>query len=283
VEPTFSSNFDQPAFEAAVEAVKEHIRAGDVFQLVISQRFQAQPAPPPLEVYRALRVINPSPYMYHLRFPGVTVVGASPELLFRVEGDELTVRPIAGTRPRGKTAEHDAELEAELRSDTKEVAEHVMLIDLGRNDVGRVAELGSVKVVDQMVVERYSHVMHLVSSVTGRLSTSTTAFDAFRSAFPAGTLSGAPKVRAMQLIESFEPVKRGVYGGCVGYFGFDGNADLAIAIRTLVATGDTMTYQAGAGIVYDSVPALEYKETLQKAGAVRRAIELAAAGLPVLG
>ena len=277
-----SANFDQPGFEAAVEAVKEHICAGDVFQLVLSQRFQASPAPDPLEVYRALRVINPSPYMYHLRFPEATVVGASPELLFRVEHDELTVRPIAGTRPRGASRDLDQALEAELRSDPKEVAEHVMLIDLGRNDVGRVAELGSVRVVDRMVVERYSHVMHLVSSVVGRLPAGTTAFDAFRSAFPAGTLSGAPKVRAMQLIERFEPVKRGVYGGAVGYFGYNGNADLAIAIRTLVAAGDTMTYQAGAGIVYDSVPALEYQETLHKAGAVKRAIELACAGLPVL-
>ena len=277
-----TANFDQPAFEAAVEAVKEHIRAGDVFQLVLSQRFQARPAPAPLEVYRALRVINPSPYMYHLRLPEATVVGASPELLFRVEGEELTVRPIAGTRPRGADLAADAALEAELRADPKEVAEHVMLIDLGRNDVGRVAALGSVRVVDRMVVERYSHVMHLVSSVVGRLPAGTTAFDAFRSTFPAGTLSGAPKVRAMQLIERFEPVKRGVYGGAVGYFAFNGNADLAIAIRTAVAHGDTMTFQAGAGIVYDSVPELEYKETLHKAGAVRRAIELAAAGLPVL-
>lgn len=276
------ANFDQAGFEAAVEGVKEHIRAGDVFQLVLSQRFQARPAPDPLEVYRALRVINPSPYMYHLRFPEATVVGASPELLYRVEGDELTVRPIAGTRPRGAAREADLALEAELKADPKEVAEHVMLIDLGRNDVGRVAELGSVRVVDRMVVERYSHVMHLVSSVVGKLPPGVSAFDAFRSAFPAGTLSGAPKVRAMQLIERFEPVKRSVYGGAVGYFAYNGNADLAIAIRTLVATGDTMTFQAGAGIVYDSVPELEYQETLHKAGAVRRAIELAAAGLPVL-
>lgn len=276
------ANFTQASYEASVDEVKEHIRAGDVFQLVLSQRFQVEADVAPFDVYRALRVINPSPYMYYLRFPTATVVGASPELLFRVAGDRLTVRPIAGTRPRGATPEEDLANEASLKEDPKELAEHVMLIDLGRNDVGRVARLGSVKVVDQMVIERYSHVMHLVSSVTGELAAGKDAFDAFKSTFPAGTLSGAPKVRAMQLIEGFEPVKRGLYGGAVGYFSFNGDADLAIAIRTLVATGKTFTFQAGGGLVYDSVPTLEYQETLHKSRAPRRALELAAEGLPGL-
>jgi anthranilate synthase component 1 len=262
--------------------VKEHVRAGDVFQLVLSQRFQVETAVAPFEVYRALRVINPSPYMYYLRFDTATVVGASPELLFRLERDTLTVRPIAGTRPRGQSPEEDVANEIALRADPKELAEHVMLIDLGRNDVGRVAELGSVQVIDQMVVERYSHVMHLVSSVTGRLRSDCDAFDAFKSTFPAGTLSGAPKVRAMQLIEGLEPVKRGLYGGAVGYFSFNGDADLAIAIRTLVATPGLMTFQAGGGLVYDSVPELEFQETLHKSRALRRALELASNGLPTL-
>jgi anthranilate synthase component 1 len=277
-----SANFTQDAYCAAVEQVKEHIRKGDVFQLVLSQRFQTPALAHPFDVYRALRVINPSPYMYYLRFATATVVGASPELLFRVAGETLTVRPIAGTRPRGATPEEDVANEASLLADEKERAEHVMLIDLGRNDVGRVSALGSVRVVDQMVIERYSHVMHLVSSVTGTLRAGLDAFDALKSTFPAGTLSGAPKVRAMQLIEAFEPVKRGLYGGAVGYFSFNGDADLAIAIRTLVATDDAFTFQAGGGIVYDSVPELEYQETLHKSRALRRAIELAAGGLPTL-
>jgi anthranilate synthase component 1 len=277
-----TANFTQAGYHAGVEAVKEHIRQGDVFQLVLSQRFQTKALAHPFDVYRALRVINPSPYMYYLRFETATVVGASPELLFRVAGDTLTVRPIAGTRPRGATPLEDLGNEASLLADEKERAEHVMLIDLGRNDVGRVSELGSVAVVDQMVIERYSHVMHLVSSVTGKLRAGLGAFDALKSTFPAGTLSGAPKVKAMQLIEAFEPVKRGLYGGAVGYFSFNGDADLAIAIRTLVATADAFTFQAGGGIVYDSVPEMEYQETLHKSRALRRAIELAAGGLPTL-
>jgi anthranilate synthase component 1 len=280
---TFSANFTEAQFLDTVEAAKEHIRAGDIFQVVLSQRFSVDTPATPFDIYRALRAINPSPYMYCLRFPESTVVGASPEVLFRVEGTELTVRPIAGTRPRGRTPEEDLALEASLKADPKELAEHVMLIDLGRNDVGRVAALGSVKVVDQMVIERYSHVMHLVSSVSGTLASGLDAFDALKATFPAGTLSGAPKVRAMELIEKFEPTRRGLYGGVVGYVGFNGNADLAIAIRTLVAFGDTKVFQTGAGIVYDSDPSSEYQETLAKARAIRRAIECAHAGLHSLG
>jgi anthranilate synthase component 1 len=277
-----TANMDEAAFKGAVETVKEHIRAGDAFQVVLSQRFEATTPAAPFDVYRALRAINPSPYMYYMRFPESTVVGASPELLFRVEGDRLTVRPIAGTRPRGATAAEDAELEAGLRADPKELAEHVMLIDLGRNDVGRVAALGSVKLIDRMVIERYSHVMHLVSSVEGQLAPGKTAFDALRATFPAGTLSGAPKVRAMQIIESLEPTRRGLYGGVVGYFGFGGNADLAIAIRTMVAVGDRKYFQTGAGIVHDSDPTNEYEETLHKARALKKALEAAHAGLDTL-
>jgi anthranilate synthase component 1 len=277
-----AANMDEATFTGAVETVKEHIRAGDAFQVVLSQRFEATTPAAPFDVYRALRAINPSPYMYYMRFPESTVVGASPELLFRVEADRLTVRPIAGTRPRGATVAEDAELEAGLLADPKELAEHVMLIDLGRNDVGRVAALGSVKLVDRMVIERYSHVMHLVSSVEGRLAPGKTAFDALRATFPAGTLSGAPKVRAMQIIESLEPTRRGLYGGVVGYFGFGGNADLAIAIRTMVAVGDRKYFQTGAGIVYDSDPTKEYEETLHKARALKKALEAAHVGLDTL-
>jgi anthranilate synthase component 1 len=276
------ANMDEAAFVGAVETVKEHIRAGDAFQVVLSQRFEATTPAAPFDVYRALRAINPSPYMYYLRFPDATVVGASPELLFRVESDRLTVRPIAGTRPRGATPAEDAALESGLLADPKELAEHVMLIDLGRNDVGRVAALGSVKLVDRMVIERYSHVMHLVSSVEGQLAPGKTVFDALRATFPAGTLSGAPKVRAMEIIESLEPTRRGLYGGVVGYFGFGGNADLAIAIRTMVALGDRKYFQTGAGIVYDSDPAKEYEETLHKARALKKALEAAHAGLDTL-
>ncbi|MFN3430660.1 MAG: anthranilate synthase component I [Candidatus Sericytochromatia bacterium] len=278
----FRANMTESTFKGHVEAVKEHIRAGDAFQVVLSQRFEADTPAPPFDVYRALRAINPSPYMYYMRIAGATIVGASPELLFRVESDRLTVRPIAGTRPRGATPAEDADLEAGLLADPKELAEHVMLIDLGRNDVGRVAELGSVRVVDRMVIERYSHVMHLVSSVEGRMPVGTDAFDALRATFPAGTLSGAPKVRAMQLIETHEPTRRGLYGGVVGYFGFNGGADLAIAIRTMVEVEGTKYFQTGAGIVYDSDPDAEYQETLHKARAITRAIEAAHAGLDSL-
>jgi len=274
----FRANFTRAGFEEAVESVQQHIRAGDIFQMVLSQRFTVETDAPTFGVYQALRVINPSPYLYYLRFPEVTIIGSSPELLLRLEGRKLTVRPIAGTRPRGATDAEDRALEASLRTDPKEIAEHVMLIDLGRNDVGHVAEIGSVRLEDRMVVERYSHVMHLVSSVTGILAKGLDAIDAFRATFPAGTLTGAPKIRAMELIERFEPVRRGLYGGAVGYFSFNGDADLAIAIRSLSARRGIMAFQAGAGIVYDSVPSREYEETLHKASALRRAIEVAHAG-----
>ncbi|MGI9079075.1 MAG: anthranilate synthase component I [Gemmatimonadaceae bacterium] len=274
----FRANFTRAGFERAVESVQEHICAGDIFQMVLSQQFTVETDAAPFDVYRALRTINPSPYLYYFRFPELTIIGSSPELLLRLEGRRLTVRPIAGTRPRGATETEDRALEASLLADPKEIAEHVMLIDLGRNDVGRVAEIGSVRLVDRMAVERYSHVMHLVSSVTGMLAKGLDAIDAFRATFPAGTLTGAPKIRAMELIERFEPVRRGLYGGAVGYFSFNGDADLAIAIRSLSARTGTVTFQAGAGIVYDSVPAREYEETLHKAGALRRAIEMAHAG-----
>lgn len=274
----FRANFTRADFELAVESVQEHIRAGDIFQMVLSQRFTVETDAEPFDVYQALRAINPSPYLYYLRFPEITIIGSSPELLLRLEGRKLTVRPIAGTRPRGATATEDRALEASLRADPKEIAEHVMLIDLGRNDVGRVAEIGSVRLEDRMVVERYSHVMHIVSSVTGTLAKGLDAIDAFRATFPAGTLTGAPKIRAMELIERFEPVRRGLYGGAVGYFSFNGDADLAIAIRSLSVRNGTVTFQAGAGIVYDSIPSREYEETLHKASALRRAIEVAHAG-----
>jgi anthranilate synthase component 1 len=229
----------------------------------------------PFDVYRALRVVNPSPYMFHLVLPEATVTGASPEVLVRVEGGRIQVRPLAGTRPRGVDAVEDARLEAELRADPKEVAEHVMLIDLGRNDVGRVSTIGSVTVDEQLAVERYSHVMHLVSHVSGQLLPSATAFDALRAAFPAGTLSGAPKIRAMQIIEELEPSRRGLYGGAVGYFGWGGNLDFAIAIRTLLSKDGRVHVQAGAGIVADSDPAAEWDETMNKARAVLRAVAMA--------
>jgi anthranilate synthase component 1 len=264
-------------FEAMVERAKEYIQAGDIFQVVLSQRF-ARPAPPqPFNVYRALRSINPSPYLYYLNLDELTVVGASPELLVRVEDGEVIIRPLAGTRPRGKDAASDLALEQELRADEKERAEHLMLVDLGRNDVGRVAEPGSVRVAEFMEVERYSHVMHLMSHVTGRLRADLTPYDALRSAFPAGTLSGAPKVRAMEIIAELEGERRGVYGGAVGYFSHSGNLDMAIGLRTLVLKDGVAYGQAGAGIVADSIPAKEYEETVHKAGALLRALEQAEA------
>lgn len=276
-------------FLDAVRRAKEHILAGDAFQIVLSQRFEAaRDGADPFDVYRALRAINPSPYMFHLQFPEAVVTGASPETLVRVEAHDgarrVSLRPLAGTRRRGKSAEEDARLAAELLADEKERAEHVMLIDLARNDVGRVARIGTVRVEEQMVIERFSHVMHLVSLVTGEVAPEHDALDVLRAAFPAGTLSGAPKVRAMQIIDTLEPVARGVYGGAVGYLGFptvgdDGqahaNLDLAIAIRTLVTRGERVYVQAGAGIVHDSVPEAEYDETLHKARAVLRALEVA--------
>jgi anthranilate synthase component I len=281
VDAPMQSNTTRAAYKAAVERAKEYILAGDVFQVVLSQRFEAPRAgADPFDVYRALRVINPSPYMFQLDFGEAQVTGASPEVLVRVDGDAgghktVTVRPIAGTRPRGATPEDDARLEAELRADPKERAEHVMLIDLGRNDVGRVARVGSVRVDENMVVERFSHVMHLTSSVSGQVADGQSALDVLRACFPAGTLTGAPKIRAMQIIEELEPARRGVYGGAVGYVSFTGNLDMAIAIRTLVTKGEHVYLQAGAGIVADSDPDAEYEETVAKARAVVRALAMA--------
>ncbi len=274
-----AANFTRPGFMEAVERCKEYIRAGDIFQVVLSQRFSGDLAADPFDIYRALRTINPSPYMFFLRFGDTLVVGASPEVLVRKEGDQVEVRPIAGTRPRGATAAEDHRLEEELLADPKECAEHIMLVDLGRNDLGRVCATGSVEVSELMVIERYSHVMHIVSNVRGRLGEGSDAFDVFRATFPAGTLSGAPKIRAMEIIDELEPCRREVYGGAVGYFSFSGNMDMAIAIRTLVIQGDRIFLQAGAGIVADSDPDAEFQETVNKAMGVRKAIEMARKGL----
>jgi anthranilate synthase component I len=289
-------------FLKAVEKTKEYIASGDVFQCVLSQRFDCVPGVDAFEIYRALRIVNPSPYMYFLRFgledaaekkptsakarrgaPGFTIprssvahiVGSSPELLVRVHGREVEYRPIAGTRPRSADEAEDRAMEADLRADEKEVAEHIMLVDLGRNDVGRVSEFGSVRVKDLMFVERYSHVMHLVSSLEGKLKAEMEPIDALRACFPAGTLSGAPKIRAMEIIEELEPARRGVYGGSVLYADFSGNVDSCIAIRTLYMNGEQGHFQAGAGIVADSVPEKEFEESVNKAAAVVRAIERA--------
>jgi anthranilate synthase component 1 len=262
-------------FLADVARAKEYIAAGDVFQLVLSQRLEFKTSLDPFAIYRALRQVNPSPYMYFLRLGDMAVLGSSPEMLVKVSGDSVQYRPIAGTRPRGKTEAEDARLETELRADEKERAEHIMLVDLGRNDLGRISEIGSVKVKDLMFVERYSHVMHLVSALEGRLKRGHTAWDAFASCFPAGTLTGAPKVRAMQIIEELEPVRRGVYGGSVFYADFAGNLDSCIAIRTMLVQGKKAYVQAGAGIVADSVPESEHQECLNKAQALIRAVELA--------
>jgi anthranilate synthase component 1 len=271
-----ASSFGRGDFESAVDRAREYILAGDAFQVVLSQRFRVpREGVEPIDVYRALRVVNPSPYMFHLQFPEAQVTGASPETLVRCEGGRVELRPIAGTRPRGSSPEHDERLAAELRVDPKECAEHLMLIDLGRNDVGRVSDVGSVQVSEQMVIERYSHVMHMVSNVVGQLRPELGWHDVLRATFPAGTLSGAPKVRAMEIIEELEPHRRGVYGGAVGYVSFSGNLDTAIAIRTLVSRGDSIWVQAGAGIVYDSDPGKEYEETVAKARAVLRAVSMA--------
>jgi len=270
------SSFTQAAFCTAVDQVKEYILAGDAFQVVLSQRFTEPAAGArPLDVYRALRVINPSPYMFHLEFPEACVTGASPETLVRLSDGRVEVSPIAGTRPRGRTAFEDDFLAVELFADPKERAEHLMLIDLGRNDVGRVAKIGSVHVAEQMEIERYSHVMHMTSHIIGELADGKTWLDVLRAAFPAGTLSGAPKIRAMEIIDELEPHQRGIYGGAVGYVSYTGNLDLAIAIRTLVRHDDTIYVQAGAGLVADSVPELEYQETVNKARAVLRAVAMA--------
>jgi anthranilate synthase component 1 len=273
------SNFSRSDFESAVERCKDYVRSGDVIQVVLSQRFSGDLDADPFDVYRALRTINPSPYMFYLQFNETRVIGASPEVLVRKEGDHVEVRPIAGTRPRGATLDEDQRLEEELLADPKELAEHIMLVDLGRNDLGRVCVTGSVQVDELMLIERYSHVMHIVSNVSGRLLPGYDALDLFSATFPAGTLSGAPKIRAMEIIEELEPVRREIYGGAVGYISFDGNMDLAIAIRTLVTHKNRVHLQAGAGIVADSDPAAEYEETINKAKGVKLAIELARRGL----
>jgi anthranilate synthase component 1 len=274
------SSFGKVEYLAGVRKAKEYIHAGDAFQVVLSQRFEVDRGDvDPFDVYRALRVVNPSPYMFHLDFPEARVTGASPEVMIRLEDGRVELRPLAGTRPRGASATEDEALAAELLADPKERAEHVMLVDLGRNDVGRVARVGSVRVDEQMVIERYSHVMHLVSHVRGELAAGKTAFDVLRAALPAGTLSGAPKIRAMEIIDELEPHRRGIYGGAVGYLGYGGNLDLAIAIRTLVALKDKILVQAGAGLVYDSDPQKEHEETVNKARGVLRAVQMARGGI----
>jgi len=278
-ENDFVSGFSQQDFEQAVDKIKEYTVAGDTMQVVISQRLSIPCDSPPLNVYRALRCLNPSPYMYFLDLDDFQIVGSSPEILVRVEDGEMTVRPIAGTRPRGENEAEDLALEQELLADPKERAEHLMLIDLGRNDVGRVAEIGSVKLTEKMLIERYSHVMHIVSNVTGKLRPEFDAIDALKAALPAGTLSGAPKIRAMEIIDELEPVKRGVYGGAVGYLAWHGDMDTAIAIRTAVIKDKQLHIQAGAGVVNDSVPHKEWEETMNKGRAVFKAVAMAAAGL----
>jgi anthranilate synthase component 1 len=275
----WTSSYTREAFERDVDRVREYIRAGDAFQVVLSQRLSVDLEVEPFLVYRALRTLNPSPYMFYLEMDGMQLIGASPELMVRVEEERVTVRPIAGTRPRGRSAREDAELEAELRADEKERAEHLMLVDLGRNDVGRVARFGSVSVPEFMTVERYSHVMHLVSQVEGELRDGLTPLDAFQAAFPAGTVTGAPKIRAMEIIDELEPVRRGPYAGAVGYLSYDRrNLDTAIAIRTILAAQGKAHVQAGAGIVADSHPAREYEETLAKAQALLSALAMCRGG-----
>jgi anthranilate synthase component 1 len=278
-ESDFISGFTQAGFEQAVQQAKHYIVEGDVMQVVLSQRLSIPFKGKSLDLYRALRCLNPSPYMYYIHAGDFFIVGSSPEILTRAEDGEVTVRPIAGTRPRGATEPEDNALEQELLADPKELAEHLMLIDLGRNDVGRIAETGSVKLTEKMVVERYSHVMHIVSNVVGKLKPGMSAMDVLRATFPAGTLSGAPKIRAMEIIDELEPVKRGIYGGAVGYIAWDGNMDTAIAIRTAVIKDQMLHIQAGAGIVYDSVPEKEWEETMNKGRAIFKAVAMVEAGL----
>jgi len=278
-EGDFVSGFTQQGYEAAVLKAKDYITDGDIMQVVLSQRMSIPYNASPLNLYRALRCLNPSPYMFYLNLDDFHIVGSSPEILVRLEDNTVTVRPIAGTRKRGSTPEQDIALEHELLADPKELAEHLMLIDLGRNDAGRVAEIGSVQLTDKMIVERYSHVMHIVSNVTGTLQHGKNAFDVLAATFPAGTVSGAPKIRAMEIIDELEPVKRGVYSGAVGYIAWSGNLDTAIAIRTAVIKDNMLHIQAGAGIVYDSVPRSEWDETMNKGRAIFRAVSMAEAGL----
>ena len=274
VKIAWKSNFEQREFEDAVRKCVEYIQAGDIFQVVLSQRLSLELGCDPFDLYRTLRVVNPSPFMFFLRTPEVTLVGSSPEIMCRVVDRQVTVRPLAGTRPRGASDEEDRRLADELLADPKERAEHVMLVDLGRNDVGRVANFGSVKLSDVMVIERYSHVMHITSNVTGTLRDDCDAFDGLKASLPAGTVSGAPKVRAMQIIDELEPHRRGPYAGAVGYIDYAGNMDTCITLRTLVVQGNNAYIQVGAGIVADSVPSSEYQETLNKAHGLLKAIEI---------
>jgi anthranilate synthase component I len=275
---TFSANRTKEQFEEMVRAGQEYIKAGDIFQFVPSQRLRVQSTADPFDVYRALRIINPSPFMFYLKSPACTLIGSSPEILCRVENGVVTSRPLAGTRRRGATAAEDAALEKELLADPKERAEHIMLVDLHRNDVGRVAKVGTVKISDVMTVERYSHVMHITSNVTGELADGLSALDALRVSLPVGTVSGAPKIRAMQIIDELEPTRRGPYGGAVGYLDFAGNMDTCIALRTMVWKNGIFDVQAGAGVVADSVPASEYEETMNKAKAMLKAVDIAQRG-----
>jgi anthranilate synthase component 1 len=276
---TLTSTFTKEAYERVVERAKEYIRAGDIIQVVPSQRLEAAIDVDPFDIYRTLRTVNPSPYMFYLKFRDLRLVGSSPEVNVRLEGSLIELRPLAGTRRRGRHAAEDLEITAELMQDPKERAEHIMLVDLGRNDVGRVAKIGSVKVTELLQVEKYSHVMHLVSHVVGELVEGKDCYDVMRATFPQGTVSGAPKIRAMEIIEELEPTKRGPYAGAVGYFSYSGNMDTCIALRTMTVKGNTAFVQAGGGVVADSVPELEYEETLNKARALMRAIELAQAGI----
>lgn len=278
-ESQFESSFGEEAFKQAVDKIKEYIFAGDAMQVVISQQMSVPYEDSPMDLYRALRHLNPSPYMYYVDMGDFHIVGSSPEILVRLEGETVTVRPIAGTRRRGATLEKDQALEQDLLNDPKELAEHLMLIDLGRNDVGRIAQVGSVVLSEKMVVERYSHVMHIVSNVNGKIRPGMSAMDVLRATFPAGTVSGAPKIRAMEIIDELEPVKRGIYAGAVGYLGWQGNMDTAIAIRTAVIKEGRLFVQAGAGVVADSVPQLEWEETMNKGRAIFRAAEFVTQGL----
>lgn len=278
-EADFESGFSKQGYKQAVEKARQYIIDGDAMQIVLSQRLSIPFTPAPINLYRALRGLNPSPYMYYLNLGDHHVVGSSPEVLVRLEDEKITVRPLAGTRPRGANATEDTALEKELLADPKELAEHLMLIDLSRNDAGRVSETGTVELTEKMLIEHYSHVMHIVSNVEGRLKKGMSAIDVLRATFPAGTVSGAPKIRAMEIIDELEPVKRGIYSGAVGYLSWNGDMDTAIAIRTAVIKDHKLSIQAGAGIVYDSIPEMEWQETMNKARAIFRAVSLAASGL----
>ena len=278
-EEDFISGFTEEGYKAAVEKAREYIEAGDIMQVVLAQRLSVPFKAPPLDLYRSLRSLNPSPYMHFMNLDTFHIVGSSPEILVRLDDGEITVRPIAGTRKRGYDKARDIEMEKELLNDPKELAEHLMLIDLGRNDAGRVSQIGTVKLTKKMGIERYSHVMHIVSNVVGKILPEMSAIDVLRATFPAGTVSGAPKIRAMEIIDELEPVKRGIYSGAIGYLAWNGNMDTAIAIRTAVIKDEILHIQAGAGVVYDSIPELEWKETMNKARAIFKAVNQAAAGL----